>query len=158
MSLLSLTNRIAVVTGAGGGLGRAYALELGKRGANVLVNDLGSDATESVVKEIVDAGGYAIGNNDNVVDSPDSIISHALKAFPNSPSSNIDVLINNAGILRDKSFIKAEKSDWSNVIDVHLNGTYGLCKESWEHMVKNEYGRIVNVGSGAGLYGNIGQS
>ena len=160
LSLL-LKNRTAIVTGAGGGLGRAYALELARRGANVLVNDLSDSASEAVAAEIIANGGRAEPNMDNVATSPDAIIAHALKAFPQNNqnnNNNIDILVNNAGILRDKSFSKAEHSDWHSVMDVHLNGTYGLCKEAWGNMVKNEYGRIVNVGSGAGLYGNFGQS
>jgi len=160
LSLL-LKNRTAIVTGAGGGLGRAYALELARRGANVLVNDLSANASEAVAKEIIDSGGRAEPNVNNVATSPDAIIAHALKAFPSTSSQSskgVDILVNNAGILRDKSFSKAEHSDWNSVIDVHLNGTYGLCKEAWGGMVHNEFGRIVNVGSGAGLYGNFGQS
>jgi (3R)-3-hydroxyacyl-CoA dehydrogenase / 3a,7a,12a-trihydroxy-5b-cholest-24-enoyl-CoA hydratase / enoyl-CoA hydratase 2 len=152
-SLLLLKGRTAVITGAGGGLGRSYALELARRGANVIVNDLSNDATNAVVKEIRNNGGNAINNNYNVVNSPQDIINHAIDEY-----GSIDILINNAGILRDKSFLKSNSSDWHNVVDVHLNGTYGLCKEAWIHMIKNEYGRIVNIGSGAGLYGNFGQA
>eukprot|EP00605_Chrysophyceae_sp_TOSAG23-4_P000475 GSChrysophyteH1.ASY1.ANO1.534.1 assembled CDS len=151
---LLLKGRTAVVTGAGGGLGRAYALDLGRRGANVVVNDVSGDSSESVVQEIINSGGKAIANTDDVVTSPDGIIAQACRAF----GSDVDILVNNAGILRDKSFAKAQASDWSQVIDVHLNGTYGLCREAWQAMMKNEYGRIVNVGSGAGLYGNFGQA
>ena len=114
-SLLLLKGRTAVITGAGGGLGRSYALELARRGANVIVNDLSNDATNAVVKEIRNNGGNAINNNYNVVNSPQDIINHAIDEY-----GSIDILINNAGILRDKSFLKSNSSDWHNVVDVHL--------------------------------------
>jgi NAD(P)-dependent dehydrogenase (short-subunit alcohol dehydrogenase family) len=163
MSLL-FSGRTAIITGGGGALGRAYALEFAKRGANVLVNDLpiqrnsgngqsGKSAAQAVVDEIISGGGKAEANYDNVVHSPRNIVQHALKTF-----NSCDIVVNNAGILRDKSFAKSTDEEWRAVLDVHLNGTYGLCHEAWPFMIKQQFGRIVNIGSGAGLYGNFGQS
>ena len=160
---LSFAGRTAIVTGAGGGLGRAYALDLAKRGCNVVVNDPGrtlegngrdKTAAQKVVDEINGGGGKAVANYDNVVDGSASIVEEAKKAY----GGKVDVLVNNAGILRDKSFHKALKRDWDAVIDVHLNGTANMCREIWPHMMEAKQGRIVNIGSGAGLYGNFGQT
>jgi NAD(P)-dependent dehydrogenase (short-subunit alcohol dehydrogenase family) len=167
--------RIAIVTGAGGGLGKAYALELAKRGATLLINDPGGSvngtiATGSgsgsgtgtgtanrpafeVAKFINDNGGRAIANYESVSTGGQSIIEHAMKEF-----GKVDILVNNAGILRDKSFQKMTIDDWNQVMDVHLNGTFKLCHSVWPHMISSKYGRIVNIGSGAGLYGNFGQA
>ena len=159
---LAFTGKTAIVTGAGGGLGRAYARDLFRRGANVVVNDLGGTldgqgtdktAAQKVVDEIIEGGGKAVANYDNVVDGSASLVEEALKAF-----GQVDVLVNNAGILRDKSFHKALKKDWEAVIDVHLHGTANMCREVWPHMMEAKQGRIVNIGSGAGLYGNFGQT
>lgn len=153
----------AVVTGAGGGLGRQYALALAARGANVVVNDLGgsldgladpsSTAAQKVVDEIVATGGKAVANYDNVVTGSEAILEQTMREF-----GGVDILINNAGILRDKSFHKAKKEDWDAVIDVHLHGTANLCRVVWPHMMEAKAGKIVNIGSAAGLYGNFGQS
>jgi NAD(P)-dependent dehydrogenase (short-subunit alcohol dehydrogenase family) len=160
--------RIAIVTGAGGGLGKAYALELAKRGATLLINDPGGGvngaiATASsgsanrpafeVAKFINDNGGKAIANYESVSSGGQNIVEHAIKEF-----GKVDILVNNAGILRDKSFQKMTIEDWNQVIDVHLNGTFKLCHSVWPHMISSKYGRIVNIGSGAGLYGNFGQA
>lgn len=160
---LIFVGRTAIVTGGGGSLGRAYALDLAKRGCAVVVNDVGgslsgiSDSQSdnpaaAVVKEIVDKGGRAVVNYDSVLDS-DRIVEMALKSF-----GSCDILINNAGILRDKSFIKMTKDDWDAVMAVHLEGTFSMCRAAWTVMTDNNYGRIINVGSGAGLYGNFGQA
>jgi multifunctional beta-oxidation protein len=128
----------------------------------VVVNDLGGTldgqgtdktAAQKVVDEIIEGGGKAVANYDNVVDGSASVVEEALKAF-----GQVDVVVNNAGILRDKSFHKALKKDWEAVIDVHLHGTANMCREVWPHMMEAKQGRIVNIGSGAGLYGNFGQT
>lgn len=158
-------NRVAIVTGAGGGLGKAYALELARRGAKVVVNDLGGarDGTgsgsnapaEQVVREIRELGGKAVANFDTVTDPEGgrNIVQTALDAF-----GSVDILINNAGILRDKSFIKLTPENWAAVINVHLNGAYNTTRPAFEVMKTNRYGRIVFTGSAAGLYGNFGQA
>jgi NAD(P)-dependent dehydrogenase (short-subunit alcohol dehydrogenase family)/acyl dehydratase/putative sterol carrier protein len=157
--------RVAVVTGAGGGLGRTYALELARRGARVLVNDLGAapdgsgeaaaGPAEQVVAEIRAAGGEAVANHDTVA-TPEGgrkIVQAALEAF-----GSVDILINNAGILRDKSFAKLEPDAWQTVMDVHLNGAYHVTRAALGVMKENDYGRIVLTTSAAGLYGNFGQA
>jgi len=163
--MLSFRGRTVVITGGGGALGRAYALEFARRGANILLNDLGSanvdgsgvqseSAASGVVKEIVAKGGKAVADYHNVATEGDLIIEAALRAFDN----RVDVVVNNAGILRDKSFHKLTRKDWKDVLDVHLEGTFSLCHAVWPHMQKAKFGRIINVGSGAGLYGNFGQA
>ncbi|KAI8145263.1 hypothetical protein BJV82DRAFT_655938 [Fennellomyces sp. T-0311] len=158
---LRFDGQVAIVTGAGGGLGRAYALLLGKLGASVVVNDLGGShtgagastkAADVVVEEIIKAGGKAVPNYDSVEEG-EKIVETALKAF-----GRVDILINNAGILRDKSFIRMSDADWDLVHRVHLNGTYKVIKAAWPHMNKQKYGRIVNTASAVGLYGNFGQT
>lgn len=156
-------NRVAVVTGAGAGLGRNHALYLASRGARVVVNDLGgavdgtggsTGAAEQVVQEIKAAGGEAVANADSVA-SPDGaakIIQSALDHF-----GGIDILINNAGNLRDKSFSKLEPADFDAVVDVHLSGSAYCTLAAWNHMKDANYGRIVMTTSAAGLFGNFGQ-
>ncbi len=158
-------DRVAIVTGAGAGLGRVYALDLARRGAKVVVNDLGGprdgsgDADRStadrVVAEIQKAGGQAVANYDNVATAEGGagIVNTALKTF-----GRVDVLINNAGILRDKSLIKMAPENWQAVLDVHLNGAFHVTRPAFEVMKRNGYGRIVMTTSAAGLYGNFGQS
>jgi 3-hydroxy-3-methylglutaryl CoA synthase/NAD(P)-dependent dehydrogenase (short-subunit alcohol dehydrogenase family)/putative sterol carrier protein len=158
-------DRVAIVTGAGTGLGRAYALELARRGARVVVNDLGGarDGTgkgskspaDQVVEEIKRAGGEAVANYDNVAtpDGGENIVRTALDAF-----GRVDMLINNAGILKDKSFLKMEPENWKAVLDVHLNGAYFVTRPAMAVMKNNGYGRIVMTTSAAGLYGNFGQT
>jgi 3-hydroxy-3-methylglutaryl CoA synthase/NAD(P)-dependent dehydrogenase (short-subunit alcohol dehydrogenase family)/putative sterol carrier protein len=158
-------DRVAIVTGAGTGLGRAYALELARRGAGVVVNDLGGarDGTgkgskspaDQVVEEIKRAGGEAVANYDNVAtpDGGENIVRTALDAF-----GRVDMLINNAGILKDKSFLKMEPENWKAVLDVHLNGAYFVTRPAMAVMKDNGYGRIVMTTSAAGLYGNFGQT
>ena len=157
--------RVAIVTGAGAGLGRAYALELAKRGAKVVVNDYGgardgagkgsSTPADKVVEEIKAAGGEAIANYDNVATPAggEGIVKSALDAF-----GEIDILINNAGILRDKSFLKMDPENWQAVLAVHLNGAYNVTRPAFAAMREKGYGRIVMTTSAAGLYGNFGQT
>jgi 3-hydroxyacyl-CoA dehydrogenase/3a,7a,12a-trihydroxy-5b-cholest-24-enoyl-CoA hydratase len=152
---------VAVVTGAGRGLGRVYALLLASRGAKVVVNDLGgshtgsgSDTTpaQQVVDEIKKNGGVAVANYDSVEDG-DKIIQTALDNF-----GRIDIVINNAGILRDKSFGKMTNEDWDLVHRVHLKGSMSVTRAAWEHMRQQGYGRVIMVASAAGIYGNFGQA
>jgi len=158
---LRYDGKVAVVTGAGGGLGRAYALYLGSRGAKVVVNDLGGstfgDGADNrpaikVCEEIAAAGGEAIPNFDSVVDG-DKVVQTAIDKW-----GRVDILINNAGILRDVSFAKMTDKDWNLIFDVHVKGAYKTTKAAWPYMRENRYGRIVNVTSAAGLYGNFGQA
>lgn len=164
MEEIRFDGRVAVVTGAGGGLGKAYALLLASRGAKVVVNDLGgtfdgsgSDVApaQQVVDEILAAGGEAFANYDSVAewDSAQNIIRTALDNF-----GQIDILINNAGILRDKSFLKMEMEDYRKIISVHLDGTFYCTKAAFAAMKDQTYGRIVSTASAAGLYGNFGQA
>ena len=158
-------DRVAVVTGAGAGLGRVYALELAKRGAKVVVNDLGGArdgsgsgaqaAADRVVEEIKALGGEAAASYDSVAtpEGGQAIIDTALRAF-----GRVDILINNAGILRDKSLIKMEPENWQAVIDVHLNGAYHVTRPAFIAMRDQGYGRIIFTTSAAGLYGNFGQT
>jgi NAD(P)-dependent dehydrogenase (short-subunit alcohol dehydrogenase family)/acyl dehydratase len=156
-------DRVAIVTGAGAGLGRVYALELAKRGCKVVVNDLGgnrdgkgtgsSSPAEKVVNEIKEIGGEAVANFDNVAQNGENIVKTAIDAF-----GRLDILINNAGILRDKSLIKMENEDWNSVLNVHLNGAYNVTKHAFKVMKEQKYGRIVMTASAAGLYGNFGQT
>ena len=164
MSEISFRDRVAVVTGAGGGLGRTYALELAKRGASVVVNDLGgaadgtgaaSSAADNVVKEITEAGGVAVANYDSVA-TPEggaAIIQTALDNF-----SKVDVVINNAGILRDKSFSKLSPEELEIVIDVHLKGAFFVSQPAFRVMKEQGYGRFLFTASAAGVFGNFGQS
>ena len=155
--------KVVVITGAGGGLGKAHALEFASRGAKVVVNDLGGsgdgtgsgDAADLVVDEIKAAGGEAIANKASVSDKAgaQSIIDDAVSAY-----GTVDILVNNAGILRDKSFKNMEMSDWDIVLDVHLNGTAYVTKAAWPIMYEKNYGRIVLTSSVSGIYGNFGQA
>src|ERR1700742_2247531 len=156
--------KVVIVTGAGGGLGRAHAIEFAKRGAKVVVNDLGgavdgtggnSAAAEAVVKEITDAGGTAIANGASVTD--DAGVAHLIKETMDT-GGRIDVIIANAGILRDKSFSKMEMKDFDAVMQVHVMGTVKPVKAAWEIMKTQKYGRIVVTTSSTGLYGNFGQT
>ena len=152
--MIDLTGRVAIVTGAGGGLGRSHALLLAKRGARVVVNDLG-DAAQTVTQEIVDAGGQARAFQCSVTDAD------AVQWMVDETLANwgrIDILVNNAGILRDKSFAKMELADFRLVLDVHLMGAVNCTKAVWETMREQKYGRIVMTTSCSGLYGNFGQA
>ena len=160
---MSFEGKVAVVTGAGGGLGRCHALEFAKRGASVVVNDLGGsvdgagsgDMADAVVDEIKAAGGTAVANKDSVADpdSAKSIIDTAIEAF-----GTIDILVNNAGILRDKSFKNMTMQDWDIVLQVHLAGTAYVTHAAWPIIYEKNYGRIVFTSSGSGIFGNFGQS
>ena len=160
---ISFENRVAIVTGAGGGLGRAYALELAKRGAKVVVNDLGaardgsghSDAALQVVDEITAAGGTAMSNGGSVTDYG-QMVEMVEKA--KADWGRVDILINNAGILRDKSFAKMEPADFDLVVKVHLSGSANVTKACWETMRDQAYGRILMTASSTGLFGNFGQA
>ena len=150
---ITLDGQVAIVTGAGQGLGRAHALALAARGANIVVNDL-NNAT-SVVDEIKDAGGDAIANDADVVDygQVEAMVKQAMDAW-----GRVDILINNAGILRDKTFHKMTIEDFRLVVDVHLMGSANCTKAVWEIMREQSYGRIVFTTSSTGLYGNFGQA
>lgn len=157
--------RVAIVTGAGAGLGRVYALDLARRGARVVVNDFGSprdgsgtgsaSPADQVVQEILEMGGEAIPNYDNVAtaEGGKNIVQTAINAF-----GRVDILINNAGILRDKGFLKMEAENWNAVIGVHLNGAYHVTQPAFQAMKDNQFGRIIMTTSAAGLYGNFGQT
>ena len=161
---LDFKGRVAIVTGAGGGLGRQHALALAKRGAKVLVNDLGGavdgsggsvSAAQAVVDEIRAAGGEALANGASVTDfsAVEAMVQQAIDAW-----GRVDILVNNAGILRDKSFSKMDMADFRLVVDVHLMGAANCCKAVWPHMVAQQYGRILMTTSSTGLYGNFGQA
>jgi len=160
---ISFKDRVAIVTGAGGGLGRAYALELARRGAKVVVNDLGgardgtghSDAALEVVEEIRAAGGEAISNGGSVTEYDQMV---AMVAAAKQRWGRIDVLINNAGVLRDKSFARMEPADFEFVVKVHLIGSANCTKAVWDTMRDANYGRILMTASSTGLYGNFGQA
>lgn len=160
---ISFKDRVAIVTGAGGGLGRSYALELAKRGAKVVVNDLGgardgtghSDAALKVVEEIEAAGGEAISNGASVTEY-EQMVEMAAKA--KEKWGGVHILINNAGVLRDKSFAKMEPEDFEFVLKVHLFGSAYATKACWEIMREQSYGRVLMTTSSSGLYGNFGQA
>jgi NAD(P)-dependent dehydrogenase (short-subunit alcohol dehydrogenase family) len=154
-------DQVVIVTGAGGGLGRAHALLFAKHGAKVVVNDLGgsthgeganASAADKVVAEIKAAGGQAVANHDSVTDGG-KIVQCALDSF-----GRVDVVVNNAGILRDKSFHKMEDADWDLVYKVHVEGAYKVTRAAWEHLREQQYGRVIFTASTSGIYGNFGQS
>ncbi len=164
MTDISFDGRVAIVTGAGGGLGRTYALDLAARGAAVVVNDLGGSvdgkggsdtAAQKVVDEIKAAGGEAVANYDSVStpEGGQSIVDQAVKAF-----DKVDIVINNAGILRDKSFLKLEWADLDAVLDVHLRGAFYVSQPAFRVMKDNGYGRFIFTASNAGVFGNFGQT
>jgi 3-hydroxyacyl-CoA dehydrogenase/3a,7a,12a-trihydroxy-5b-cholest-24-enoyl-CoA hydratase len=157
---LRFDGRVAVITGAGGGLGRAYARLLAARGARIVVNDIGSSAhgsgqdlgpAERVVAEIRESGGEAVANTDSVVEGG-RIVSTALDAF-----GRIDIVVNNAGFLRDGAFHKMSDADWDDLYAVHLRGAFAVTRAAWPHLREANYGRVINTSSAAGIYGNFGQ-
>ena len=161
---INFEGQVAIVTGAGGGLGKQHALELGRRGAKVVVNDLGgsvdgsggsASAAEQVAQEIRDNGGTAMSSDASVTDF------EAVQAMVDETAAKwgrIDILVNNAGILRDKTFSKLELENWHAVIDVHLTGSLNATKCVWPIMVEQKYGRIIMTTSTSGLFGNFGQA
>lgn len=158
---LRFDGRVVIVTGAGNGLGRSHALEYGRRGAKVVVNDLGGSTAgsgasasfaQAVVDEIIGAGGEAVANTDSVEDG-DKIVQTALDSY-----RRVDVVVNNAGILRDASFVKMTDEDWDLIYRVHLLGSYRVTKAAWPHLRSGGYGRVVMTSSVAGIYGNFGQA
>lgn len=144
------TGKVALITGAGAGLGRAYALLFARLGASVVVNDLINP--DPVVQEIKKLGGKAVASKASVEDG-DAVVKPAIDAF-----GRIDILVNNAGILRDKAFTNMDDDMWNTIMNVHLRGTYKVTKAAWPYFLKQKYGRIVNTSSTSGIYGNFGQA
>ena len=161
MSTLRFDDKVVVVTGAGNGLGRSHALAFAARGARVVINDLGGSATgegadrsaaDKVVDEITAAGGEAVANHDSVTDG-DKIVQCALDNF-----NRVDIVINNAGILRDKSFHNMTEEDWDLVYNVHVKGAFKVTHAAWPYLRDQEFGRVILTASAAGIYGNFGQA
>lgn len=157
---LEFQGKVAVITGAGNGLGKAHALLLASRGAKVVVNDYGTSthgegndqsAADLVVAEINNAGGTAVANYDSVEDG-ERLVETAISNF-----GRVDIVVNNAGFLRDTSFHKMTENDWSSIMNVHLNGSFRVARAAWPYMREQKFGRIVNTASAAGIYGNFGQ-
>ena len=164
MSELHFEERVAIITGAGGGLGRSHAIELARRGARVVVNDVGrsvhgdgasTDAAQAVVDEITALGGTAVANHDTVAttEGGHAIVQAALDEF-----GRVDIVINNAGILRDKAFHKMDSHMIDSVVDIHLKDALFVSQPAFRVMRENGYGRIVNTTSASGLFGNFGQA
>ncbi|MCP3899694.1 MAG: SDR family NAD(P)-dependent oxidoreductase, partial [Desulfobacteraceae bacterium] len=160
MESILFKNQVAIVTGAGEGIGRAYALDLAKRGAKVVVNDIGShpdhgQTADMVVKEIKKSGGQAVASCHNVatMEGGQQIVDTAVDNF-----GSLDILVNNAGILRDRTFMKMTEKEWDDVISVHLKGAFCVTQPAVKIMKEKKYGRIVFTASSSGMYGNFGQS
>ncbi|MCD4720150.1 MAG: SDR family NAD(P)-dependent oxidoreductase [Desulfobacula sp.] len=160
MESIAFENRVAIVTGAGEGIGREYALDLAKRGASVVVNDIGRHPEQGrtadlVVEEIKKAGGQAVASFDSVatMTGGQHIVDTAMDHF-----GKVDILISNAGILRDRTFMKMTEQEWDDVIGVHLKGAFCVTQPTIKIMKENQYGRIVFTASSSGMYGNFGQS
>ncbi len=161
---ITFDGRVAIVTGAGGGLGRGYAVELARRGARVVANDVGGDvdgtgrgtsAADRVVEEIMAAGGEAIANYDSVatIDGGAALVASSIEEF-----GSVDVVVSNAGILRDRSFANMENDEIEAVLDVHLRGAFHVAQPAFRHMKESGYGRFVFTSSNAGIFGNFGQA
>lgn len=160
MQSITFKNRVAIVTGAGEGIGKQYALDLAKRGAKVVVNDIGihheyGKTADMVADEIKKTGGEAVPNYDSVatMKGGQAIVNTAMEHF-----GNVDILINNAGILSDRTFMKMTEQEWDQVINVHLKGAFCVTQPAVKIMKENKYGRIVFTASSSGMYGNFGQS
>lgn len=161
MTDIRFDDRVVIITGAGNGLGKSHALEFARRGALVVVNDLGTStlgeghnrcAADDVVDEIVAAGGEAVANHDSVLDG-DKIVQTALDNF-----GRLDIVVNNAGILRDRSFANMSEDDWNQVYEVHVKGAFSVTHAAWPHLRERHFGRVIFTSSAAGLYGNFGQA
>lgn len=161
MTEIRFDDRVVIVTGAGNGLGKSHALEFARRGACVVVNDLGGStqgegqsrrAADDVVDEIIAAGGEAVANYDSVTDG-EKLVQTALDNF-----GRIDIVINNAGILRDKSFSKMSEEDWDLVYQVHVKGAFSVTHAAWPHLKARHFGRVIFTSSASGIYGNFGQA
>jgi NAD(P)-dependent dehydrogenase (short-subunit alcohol dehydrogenase family) len=150
-----LSNRVAIVTGAGRGLGRAHALALAQHGARVVINDLDAEGAAQVCREIASLGGEALADNANVQDlgQVEEMVTRAITRW-----GQVDILVNNAGILRDKTFAKIDLADFRLVLDVHVMGSVNCTRAVWSHMKERNYGRVIFTTSSSGLYGNFGQS
>ena len=164
MADLSFDGKVAIITGAGGGLGREHALLLASRGAQIVINDLGGSVSgeggdegpaQKTAKEIESLGGVAVANTDSVAtpEGGESIVNTAIEAF-----GRVDIVINNAGILRDKTFQNMTPELLDPVIDVHLKGAFNVTRPAWVHMREQGYGRVLNTASNAGILGNFGQT
>jgi len=153
--MIDLSNRVAVLTGAGGGLGREHALLLASRGARVVINDIGHDAADAVAAEVESAGGSSLAFAASVsdFDAVNAMVDEIIRRW-----GKVDILVNNAGVLRDRSFAKMDLADFRLVVDVHLMGAVNCTKAVWDHMRRQNYGRIVMTTSSSGLFGNFGQS
>jgi NAD(P)-dependent dehydrogenase (short-subunit alcohol dehydrogenase family) len=150
-----LANRVAIITGAGRGLGRAHALALARAGARVVVNDLDAEGAHQVCREIASLGGEALSDSGNVqdLDQVEQMVARAIARW-----GQVDILVNNAGILRDKTFAKIDLADFRLVLDVHVMGSVNCTHAVWSHMKERSYGRVIFTTSSSGLYGNFGQS